>query len=86
MDFKKCNIGQKKKVKVFILVTGSHLSKQFGITFREIEKDGLKKYYKKKYYKKKLLRKDISNYISQAIESASEILDKIKPEKIVILG
>ena len=53
--------------------------------FREIEKDGLKKYYKKKYYKK-TYEKDISNYISQAIVSTSEILDKINPEKIVILG
>ncbi len=76
-----------KKVKVFILVTGSHLSKQFGNTFREIEKDGLKKnIIKKSILKKNFYEKDISNYISQAIRSTSKILDKIKPEKIVILG
>jgi len=76
-----------KKIKVFILVTGSHLSKQFGNTFREIEKDGLKKnIIKKRILKKNFYEKDISNYISQAISSTSKILDKINPEKIVILG
>ena len=43
-----------KKVKVLILVTGSHLSKEFGNTIKEIEKDGLKKdIIKKKNFKKK---------------------------------
>ena len=76
-----------KKIKVFVLVTGSHLSKQFGNTIKEIEKDGLKKnIIKKKILKKSFFEKDISNYISQTITSTSSTLDKIKPEKIVILG
>ncbi len=76
-----------KKVKVFILVTGSHLSKEFGNTIKEIEKDGLKKdIIKKRILKKNFFEKDISNYISQTIISTSNTLDKIKPEKIVILG
>ena len=76
-----------KKIKVFVLVTGSHLSKQFGNTIKEIEKDGLKtNIIKKKILKKNFFEKDISNYISQTITSTSSTLDKIKPEKIVILG
>ena len=76
-----------KKIKVFVLVTGSHLSKQFGNTIKEIEKDGLKtNIIKKKILKKDFFEKDISNYISQTITSTSSTLDKIKPEKIVILG
>lgn len=76
-----------KNVKVFILVTGSHLSKQFGNTVKEIERDGLKKnIIKKKIIKNNFFEKDISNYISQAIISTSNILDKLKPEKMVILG
>ena len=76
-----------KKIKVFVLVTGSHLSKQFGNTIKEIEKDGLKKnIIKKKILKKSFFEKDVSNYISQTITSTSSTLDKIKPEKIVILG
>ena len=39
-----------KKTKVFIFVTGSHLSKEFGNTIKEIEKDGLKKNIIKKKF------------------------------------
>ena len=41
---------------------------------------------KKKILKKSFFEKDVSNYISQTITSTSSTLDKIKPEKIVILG
>ena len=76
-----------KKIKVFILVSGSHLSTQFGNTVKEIEKDGLKKnIIKKKILKKNFFENDISNYISETISATSNVLDKIKPEKIVILG
>jgi len=76
-----------RNVKIYVLVTGSHLSKEFGNTIKEIELDGLKKnIIKKKILKKSFFEKDISNYISQTILSTSNILDKIKPEKIVILG
>ena len=49
-----------KKIKVFILVSGSHLSTQFGNTVKEIEKDGLKKnIIKKKILKKNFYENDI---------------------------
>ena len=48
------NVRQNKKVKFYIFVTGSHLSKNFGNTIKEIEKDGLKKnIIKKKGFEKK---------------------------------
>ena len=75
------------KTKVHILVTGSHLSKNFGNTIKEIENDGLKsKIIKKKILKKGFSDKDISIYISKTILSTSTTLEKIKPEKVVILG
>ena len=40
------------KTKVYILVTGSHLSKNFGNTIKEKENDGLKS----KIIKKKILK------------------------------
>ncbi len=80
-------VKKNKKVKVFVLVTGSHLSKEYGNTFKEIEKDGLKNnIFKKQLIKKSFTEKDISNYISQSITNCSNILYKLKPEKIVILG
>ncbi len=81
------NVRQNKKVKFYIFVTGSHLSKNFGNTIKEIEKDGLKKnIIKKKVLKKNFSEKDISSYISETITSTSNILEKINPEKVVILG
>ena len=80
-------VKKNKKVKVFVLVTGSHLSKEYGNTLKEIEKDGLKNnILKKQLIKKSFTEKDISNYISQSITNCSNILYKLKPEKIVILG
>ncbi len=76
-----------KKTKVYVLVTGSHLSKEFGNTIKEIEKDGLKKnIIKMRVLKKNFFENDISKYISQTIKSTSSTLEKIKPEKVVILG
>ena len=76
-----------KKIKVYILVTGSHLSKHFGSTIKEIEKDGLKKnIIKKKILKKNFAEKDISNYMAQIILHTSDSLIKTNPEKVVILG
>ena len=45
-----------KYVKTYLLITGSHLSKEFGNTFKEIEKDGIKNIIKKKILKKKLFK------------------------------
>ena len=49
-----------------------HLSKEFGNTVKEIEKDGLKKNIIKKSVKKNFFEKDISRYISQTIISTSQ--------------
>jgi GDP/UDP-N,N'-diacetylbacillosamine 2-epimerase (hydrolysing) len=76
-----------RKVKVFIFITGSHLSKNFGNTIKEIENDDLKvNIVKKKILKKKFDETDISEYISQTISLCSKIIKNIKPEKVVILG
>ena len=37
---------ESKKLKLILIVTGSHLSKQHGYTLKEIEKDGYKIYAK----------------------------------------
>ncbi len=77
----------KKNAKIFIMVTGSHLSKNFGKTISEIKDDRLEKYIiKKNILKDRFSEKDIANYVSQAILSTSKILQKIKPNVIVILG
>ncbi len=77
----------KKNTKIFLMVTGSHLSSTFGSTINEIKRDGLEKYIiKKKIIEKNFFEKDIANYISKSILSTSEILQKVKPSVMVILG
>ena len=77
----------KKNTKTFIMVTGSHLSENFGNTISEIKEDKLEKYIiKKNILKMKFSEKDIASYISQSILSTSDILQKIKPNVVVILG
>ena len=80
-------VKKNKKVKVLIMVTGSHLSRHFGNTIKEIEKDGLKNnIIKKKILNKNFFEKDISYYIAQTILNTSDTLVRINPEKVVILG
>ncbi|MDZ4726923.1 MAG: UDP-N-acetylglucosamine 2-epimerase [Leptospira sp.] len=69
-----------------IIVTGMHLSHEFGNTYKEIEKDGF-------YINKKieiLLSSDTSVGIAKtmglAMISAAECLDDLKPDLVVILG
>tara|TARA_B100000795_G_scaffold270038_1_gene262102 strand:- start:6595 stop:7758 length:1164 start_codon:yes stop_codon:yes gene_type:complete len=77
----------KKNAKIFIMVTGSHLSGDFGKTVNEIREDGLEKYIiKKNILRKNFSEKDIANYISQSILSTSDVLLKTKPDVVVILG
>ena len=77
----------KKNAKILIMVTGSHLSGDFGKTVNEIKEDGLEKYIiKKNILRKKFYEKDIANYISQSILSTSDVLVKTKPHVVVILG
>lgn len=72
--------------KVQILVTGAHLSHEFGLTYKEIEKDGNRIDEKIEM----LLSSDTSIGISKAMGlgliSFSEAYAKLKPELIVVLG
>lgn len=79
-----CN--QNKKINLSLIVTGSHLSKKFGNTIKEIEKDKIKNIYKINLnYDFK--NKDKTNYhISTLINKTDIILKKIKPNFVITLG
>ena len=77
---------QKINPRTYLLVTGSHLSKKFGKTISEIKKDKIKKIIKKKILKRKFDDVSISNYAADAIKITTDVIKKIKPEVIVILG
>jgi len=77
------NLNKSKKIKVFFIVSGSHVDKKFGETINEIKKDKIKIYQAIKLVNSNH-NKDQSDYtpknISEIIEKYSTCLRKIKPD------
>lgn len=75
-----------KKFSSSLIVTGSHLSKKHGFTFREILKDNFKIDNKIKLNIIGDRPIDINNYISTAINNISKKLNDLKPDLVILLG
>jgi len=79
-------IRNNKNLILQILATGSHLSSEFGMTYKEIIKDGFKINKRLNIH---LLRDDpigIANSMGIAISGFAKIFDELKPDIIVGLG
>ena len=75
-----------KKFSLKLIVTGSHLSKEHGLTYKEIQRDRFKidaKIQLKIIGDKPL---DINNYISIAINNISKKFNDFKPDLVILLG
>lgn len=77
---------QNKKINLYLVVTGSHLSKSHGFTYREILNDNIK-------IDKKLqigINSDddlsIGEYISTSVVKISKVLKKAKPDVVCLCG
>lgn len=79
-----CN--QNKKINLSLIVTGSHLSKKFGSTIKEIKKDKIKKIYKINLNYSFKSGDKTNYYISTLINKTDKILKKIKPNFVITLG
>lgn len=77
---------QRLNPETYLMVTGSHLSKEFGETLSEIKKDRIKKIIIKKILEPKFREKNIFKYIGRIINVTSQIIKKIKADTLVILG
>lgn len=75
-----------KKFSSSLIVTGSHLSKKHGFTFREILKDNFEIDAKIKLNIIGDKPIDISNYISIAVNNVSKKLNDLKPDLVILLG
>ncbi len=77
------NLNESKKIKVFFIVSGSHVDKKFGETINEIKKDKIKIYQTIKLFNSSRNR-DESDYtpknISEIVEKYSTCLRRIKPD------
>ena len=69
-----------------LIVTGMHLLKKYGETYRELIKDGFKV---DGYIKNKGLNKNnnqVLNLMSEQLANAGKVFDKIRPDIIIVLG
>lgn len=69
-----------------IIVTGSHLSPEFGMTHLEIEKDGFRIDEKVEILMSSDSPIGISKSMGLALISFSEVLERLKPDLLVVLG
>lgn len=79
-------INKDEELELQIIATAMHLSHEFGLTYKEIEKDGFEIDEKIEM----LLGSDtaigISKSMGLAIISFSETLNRLKPDLVIILG
>lgn len=69
-----------------IIVTGSHLSRDHGLTFKEIEADGLVITNKVNLKIKGDSSQEIINSMSEGLKGFSKALSILKPDLVIILG
>ena len=75
-----------KSITSQLIVTGSHLSRDHGYTYKEIESDNIAISKKIDLKIKGDSPKDISQYMSEALQGFSKAFSTLKPDLIVILG
>ena len=75
-----------KKFKNYLVATGNHYDKDKGETYKEILKKGFKINFKVPYILKTGKKKEIIYEISKSIKKNFDILNKVKPDLILILG
>ena len=73
-------------LKLQLIVTGMHLSKEFGFTYKEIEKDEFKINKKIVILSKLDTPVSISKSIGLAVEGFAKGYERLKPDIIVVLG
>lgn len=69
-----------------IIVTGMHLSPTFGLTFKEIEKDGFQIDYRIETIGEFDTPFGISESIAKGLQGCAQALTELKPDLVVLLG
>lgn len=73
-------------LKLQVLATGMHLSREFGLTYREIEKDGFHIDGKVKMLTSSDTPVGIAKSMGKGLIGFADALNKLKPDLIVVLG
>lgn len=79
-------VANDEKLDLILIVTGMHLSPEFGLTYQEIAKDGFKIDKKIEILLSTDSRVGSAKSMGLAILSFSEVFDELKPDIIIVLG
>ena len=79
-------ISKNKNLQLFLIVTGTHLSKKHGMTINEIRKDGFKIFQTIKFLPKENTNFHTAKSLGNGIINFAKIFNKIKPDINVVLG
>lgn len=79
-------IMKSKKLKLYLIVTGTHLSKKYGYTIKEILHDGFQIYAKVPMLPQRDTNYHMSKAVGQGIIEFSDVFKKLKPDINLILG
>lgn len=71
---------------VRVVVTGAHLSPEFGLTYKEIEKDGISIDHKIEILLSSDTPSSISKSMGLALIGFADYFDRIKPDLLLVLG
>ena len=71
------------RFKVYAFVTGMHNIKKYGLTYNEIEKDGVKNIHR--FYNQDKKTK-MDQILSKTVDGFSKFVDKISPDLIIVHG
>ena len=77
---------KEKKLLTRLVITGSHLVKEYGNTISEINRDKIKIFKKIKISNKTLTSGDIINSSSKIITGLSNVFKYYKPDLVIVLG
>ena len=69
-----------------LIATGVHLSSEFGLTYRQIEKNGFKVDRKVKMLFPGDTESAISKSVGLGVEKLTEAVESLKPDLVVLLG
>lgn len=79
-------VRESKTMELHLIITGAHLSPEFGQTYKEIENDGFVKNYKIEMLMSSDTSVGITKSMGIGLVGFADCFDSIKPDLVIILG
>ena len=80
------SITKEEQLELILIVSGSHLAKQYGFTVREIEEDGIEFYYPVKLSIADPNNDKVEVLFGQTLEGVGKFLRDLRPSILILLG